>query len=304
MQFGCADMPSINVFVKVQDEEQKPVQGADVRIAFRGVEGGSVKSGLSDESGSIELSGRSNLEVVVTVAKNGYYQSELESMVHRRVNETKKFETFDPEFEIVLRDVRNPIPMKAKKVSTLIPTKNVPLGYDLMVGDWVDPHGEGVIPDLIFEVSGYFNSSNDTESLLKIGFQNEGDGLNEFSSELKQSVFQSPYQVPASNYISEKSWRIIRKSDSKEAVRIYEYEPDKHYFFRIRTEVDKDGQLRSAYYGKIYGDIQFGGAASREGYFLKFTYYLNPNLLDRNIEYAIGQSLLEGLESEHQAVLP
>ena len=57
---------------------------------------------------------------------------------------------------------------------------------------------------------------------------------------------------------------------------------DIHYVFRIRTEVDEDGNIVEAMYGKVYGEIR--GGFSWGGPSVGFTYYLNPTGT-RNLEY-------------------
>jgi hypothetical protein len=51
-----------------------------------------------------------------------------------------------------------------------------------------------------------------------------------------------------------------------------------NYFFRVRTELDKDGKITNALYGKISGPIKF-----HAGWF-SLQYFLNPNSLDLNME--------------------
>ena len=69
-------------------------------------------------------------------------------------------------------------------------------------------------------------------------------------------------------------------------------DPNRNYFFRVRTAKDHEGNIVSAHYGKIYGD------------FMQFTYYLNPTPNDRNIEFDPKQNLLGGLQSFEQVSAP
>jgi hypothetical protein len=62
-------------------------------------------------------------------------------------------------------------------------------------------------------------------------------------------------------------------------------DPNRDYYFRVRTALDPNGDVKSALYGKIYGD------------FMQFTYYLNPTPNSRNIEFDPNQNLLGGLQS-------
>jgi len=68
--------------------------------------------------------------------------------------------------------------------------------------------------------------------------------------------------------------------------------PNRIYYFRVRTKMDENGNVVSAHYGKIYGD------------FMQFRYYFNPTPNDRNIEYDPKQNLLGGLQSFEQVTAP
>jgi hypothetical protein len=68
--------------------------------------------------------------------------------------------------------------------------------------------------------------------------------------------------------------------------------PDRIYYFRVRTVVDSNGNIQSALYGKIYGD------------FMQFKYYLNPTPNDRNIEFDTKHNMLTNIESFEQVDAP
>jgi hypothetical protein len=65
---------------------------------------------------------------------------------------------------------------------------------------------------------------------------------------------------------------------------------DMGYFLRTRVKLDKDGNIVSANYAKIMGDIHVGPQGSAW-----FTYYLNPTPNDRNLEWDPNRNLLQGL---------
>ena len=58
------------------------------------------------------------------------------------------------------------------------------------------------------------------------------------------------------------------------------------YAFRIRTVYDEGGNIKSAYYGKIYGDFDMTGLDG-----VRFLYYLNPTPNDRNLEWDMKNNL-------------
>jgi hypothetical protein len=60
----------------------------------------------------------------------------------------------------------------------------------------------------------------------------------------------------------------------------------------VRTVLDEMGNIKSAHYGKIYGD------------FMQFKYYLNPTPNDRNIEFDPKRNLLKNLKAMEQVREP
>ena len=64
---------------------------------------------------------------------------------------------------------------------------------------------------------------------------------------------------------------------------------DQNFYFRVRTDLDETGRVKSALYGKIYGPIRFSSANE-----LQFHYYLNGTPNDTNLEWNVGQNLFKG----------
>ena len=83
-------------------------------------------------------------------------------------------------------------------------------------------------------------------------------------------------------------WRMRRPGQPVDTNR----DENRNYFFRVRTVLDEEGNVKSALYGKIYGD------------FMQFRYYLNPTLNDRNVEFDPEHNLLEGLKSTEKVMEP
>jgi hypothetical protein len=68
--------------------------------------------------------------------------------------------------------------------------------------------------------------------------------------------------------------------------------PNRNFYFRVRTKLDENGNVVSARYGKIYGDLA------------QFTYYFNPTLNDQNVEFNPKQNLLSGLQPLDEVSAP
>jgi hypothetical protein len=198
---------------------------------------------------------------------------------------------WNPMQTLVLDRVLNPIPMYAKKVNENPPILNQPLGYDLMAGDWVAPYGRGINTDIIFTKAAYRKSGADYEYKVTVDFKNAGDGIQAYTipESEKGSGLQSPHEAPIDSYQSQ----LIkdRSAHPGEATKS-NYDENAKYFFRVRTVLDENGNVKSALYGKIYGD------------FMQFRYYLNPTPNDRNIEFNPKQNLLGGLQSFEEVSAP
>lgn len=68
------------------------------------------------------------------------------------------------------------------------------------------------------------------------------------------------------------------------------------YCFRVRAVLDRDGNVKSALYGKIAGNFRFyaGTIAPTSG--MGFDYYLNPKPNDRNVEFDPMRNLVKDLK--------
>jgi hypothetical protein len=76
------------------------------------------------------------------------------------------------------------------------------------------------------------------------------------------------------------------------------------YFIRVRTTLDEKGAVKSALYGKIQGDVLFYVGTIRPHPGINFTYYLNPSINSRNIEFDPKQNLLKNLSHSQQVTAP
>ena len=190
----------------------------------------------------------------------------------------------NPSFTLILKKIGKPIAMYAKSITYIkFPVFNKPVGYDLMLGDWVAPYGKGITADFLFTENHINANSGYTFS---VSFPNNGDGIQEFNAPamlqnatMGQSDLRSSHEAPVDGYQSQ-----------------YEQTqgPDlnRNYYFRVRTKLDSNGNVVSTHYGKIYGD------------FMQFRYYLNPTLNDRNVEFDPKENLLGGLEAFERVKAP
>lgn len=298
---SCDGAQPVNVTITVVGQDGFPVEGARVGVGFRSLGGKDVAdSGLTNGKGIFIARGSSNYEFVAQISKGDYYPSELGRRSVKRKIAPGKWEVKDQEVTVVLRERRNPIPMYARANTTInLFEMNKAIGFDLLVFDWVAPHGGGKVSDLTFEISGYYNSRNDMDSTLTVRFPNEGDGAYAFEAVAEESEFISPYTAPESGYVNLLSLHKMAKpgDDLYSLVKESDVRGDRNYVIRFRTILDDNGAVKEAMYGKIYGDFDFAGAYKEGSYIRPKAYYINPTVNDRNLEYAVGENLVADIKS-------
>jgi len=272
--------------VKVVGEDKNPIAGANVSISYdlqspagqsgKGVSWDEIK-GLTDANGLFSASHTdSSFGLGIVIEKSNYYTTHIG---HQFLFNEKRL---NPSFTSSLKKIVKPIPMYAKSITYInFPAFNKPIGYDLTVGDWTAPNGKGLNTDLLLTE----NHTNNSSYTFTINFPNQGDGIQEFSVPLLlqdavagQSDLKSSSEAPLDGYQSQ----FIQTN----------HDPNRNFYFRIHTKLDENSNVVSAHYGKIYGDLP------------QFTYYFNPTLNDRDMEFDLKQNLLGGLQSFEQVKLP
>ncbi len=292
--------PAFAFTLHVVDEDGKPVEGA----AFRAAGGFGAVTGLTDENGRAEVEGRSIGFVEIKITKDGFYWSRPEfpqvendprdyDEIHR-----EGLRPWNPEMMVVLRRIGNPIPMIVRPYSRAvvsIPVLGEEVAYDLFIGDWLPPYGEGQAADLLVKMIQTPEGELPYVLSAAIRFRNENDGFHPVNSlPAPDSDFLFPRKAPVTDYSHSKlDLRLIMEDAG------YRREGQlgkKGYFFRVRTELDETGEVVQAYYGKILGPIEYGlsyGGKEPSG-FLTMWLYLNPEPNDRNTEFDTQNNLVPG----------
>ncbi len=139
--------------IKVLDENERPVPYAEVRIGFSAasLQGDPIPdkiAGHTDTNG-VFVAGHVDRSVKLDfmAQKTGYYPFTSQ---HFLGFSEKDNPDWNPSATLLLKKIRNPIPMHVKTVSYFVPTNSQPVGFDLMSGDWVTPYGHGKTKDIIF----------------------------------------------------------------------------------------------------------------------------------------------------------
>jgi hypothetical protein len=292
--------PKAKVTVHVVNENGGPMSNIDVGITF---DQPTYKPGRWGSSDVLTRSGKTNYEGLFSAAEPsgnyvnfgakapGYYTVHGKPVEFWKAEEGK-WQPWNPTIELVLKKIVNPIPMFARRINRAVPAQDEGLGYDMFVGDFVTPHGQGKTADMIFRLEVAERAKKDYDYKLTIAFPNAADGILPFNPtpHLHGSALRSPYSAPEKGFLP--SWTVTRSRRSGTAENS-NYDPEKHgYFFRIRSSIDNSGKILSANYGKIYGD------------FMNFTYYLNPTPNDRNVEFDPKRNLFTNLKDDERVTMP
>jgi hypothetical protein len=293
-------LPLARVTIKVKDTKGTALADANVSATFQNPElnpknwgtgrDNKIETAKTGLAGEVILEGHSDGELGGGVRKEGYYRGWWEP--YRFSDRTgNRWRPWGATLEVILKELKSPIPMYARRVNRALPTQPVSAGFDMFVGDFVAPYGKGEIADMTFQLGPLDSAKGPNRRKLAISLANPKDGILPFSptDESRGSELQSPYMAPEAGLLP--NWTVTRSEPA--TPKSANYDPQKHgYFFRIRTSVDSTGKIISANYGKIYGD------------FMNFTYYFNPTPNDRNIEFDPKRNLFTNLKPDERVTDP
>ena len=282
-------VPTRATFV-VRDDRGQPVPKALIEGGFYDITDYGARNEFrkfTDTNGMLVVKGRAMIGVGGLVTAEGFYQTT--ARVDLDYDQLVSLRRWDVEVPVLLKRIRNPIPMYVRDVSNiemrdtsddkkghLVLSSRI--GYDLIEGDMVDPHGKGKITDMHFSwrLTLYEGSwPKDRDALSEVRLTNVVDGIcrgvpDGSANGHIGSLFRSAYEAPESGYTNYISYCCHDRATKRET------NDDQHdlYYFRMRTQTNELGQVTNALYGAIHGDIN-----------RTFTYYLNPTPNDRNVEY-------------------
>lgn len=284
---GCAlaTPPSTKFTVHVTDcETDKPITNALVKTGFTqkadpwGLgEGKSnrVEKRLNDE-GKATFEGKSIYgERGGSVFAAGYYNQRLGLKCKKNLA-LNRWEPWNPTIEVKMRPKKNPVPMVSKYLENkLIPVFDQLVGFDLEVGDWVAPHGKGKSSDFVFSATLVTQPKEGIRYSLR--FLNALDGLQEYvPADNQHSEYMFPYEASTNGYAPTFSRYRLLKYPTLPDYPANNLKDDKeiNYIFRVRTQVDKDGNIISANYGRIRGEIR---STMKGGLYFSYWFNLDPN---------------------------
>jgi hypothetical protein len=300
-------LPMAKVTLHAISEDGRNLAGVDAQISFLKPEHkpgmwGSAdtfsRSGKTDANGLFVVEENAGFEIHYAVSGPNYYKTR--GRFDFSQERDGRYVPWNPNFDIILKRIINPIPMYAKRLEKKLPVEAWPVGFDLIESDWVAPYGRGKASDIVFEVSRIVRSPRDFNAVLKLTFPNQGDGIVAVPVELQDmnSELRLPHEAPETGYTAERVWHLGGSAMS------YEERQRLSYFYRVRTSVNSAGRPATALYGKIHGDVELyvGTQVAKPG--IGFTYYLNPTPNDRNIEFDPKRNLFTKLKDDERVTTP
>ena len=315
-----ADTAKVRVVV-IDEEDETPVANVQVTayftvdIGWRAWTESSVPSkdcGITDIYGQCQLEGKTNCGRVgcwIEKPPHGYYRPE-HGWGHQ-YSKKSLLGVWQPEnlvATIRLQRVKCPIPLLVKRFADsscdavaldLFSKGNGSLQLDMLNGDWLPPVGNGERADIVLtrlpreDLGIGTNPRGITASAYRdamtVKFVGEDNGLVEVACSDGAGI--KIRNAPANGYRQD---YICWKSRGKDLQRSSHFDNRRNFAFRIRTERDEKGKITSAYYGKIYGDIDFKklmGVKVEAVAAPSFLYYLNPTPNNRNLEWDMKNNL-------------
>ncbi len=305
-------LPVAKMTIKVTDEVGNPIIGAEAGVMFFEPANngpGTVTKTVSDVTnvdGTVVIEGKGQQAVDYYSKMEGYYTSAYWSKKFTGVSGVvgfRRWEPWNPTLDVILKKIKDPVPLYALQLKIQeIPVVGEFIGFDLERRDWVVPHGKGLVKDFLFKLERKrVASRKDYDATLTLKFSNPADGIQSFYANPNEgSQFKSSYHAPSNNYDDKFILEKKRLPDKRYSSSQLNPRLDQNFYFRVRTEVDDEGNIISARYGKIYGPIRLGGFLKMDTGFFGMTYYLNPNDNDTNIEFDMKKNLFKGLSDDEK----
>jgi hypothetical protein len=278
------------VTLKVVDDNGQPVTNADASVDYYSKGVSTPIAGLTDTNGLFIATHTDwSLTLGIQAKKNGYYPTRIgyQLFAPGQFDAGTVAENRNGTQMLVLRKISNPIAMYAKQAHAKLQQEDKPLGFDLEAGDWVTPNGKGFHTDIFFAVHRKIISDREYDCTMTVTFPNKGDGIAVAPSEsVTGSEFKTSRMASENGYQPELD---LHYSNTNQPASVF------GYFIRVRTELNLDGTVKSALYGKIPGGFRFfaGTKAPRAG--MSFDYYLNPTPNNRNLEFDTKNNLVRDL---------
>lgn len=289
---GQMNVPTASLTVRVFDESAVPIKVAQVSIWSQDTMKELQRTGGVNEQANFSAQLPAFGVLYYSASSDGFYSSWGERRFKQdamRGDPSKwsesRWEPWNATEDVTLKRKGTLIPMFAKRIGIMeLPNEGKGTGYDLKIGDWVEPYGKGKQADINFAATGDIASGS---FLLRWTFSKIGDGIHVvLPDEGTRSELRSPREAPLDGYAPglNVNWECrVASANGRLGERPI------CLLFRVRTVVDENGNIISAHYGKIYpeqGNVVF---------------YMNPTPLSRNLEFDPARNLF-GMSPDGQRI--
>ncbi len=286
--------------ILVVDEDGKPMEGATVGAHLQGniFDGKDfvLVTEKTDARGLAHVEGKCGGKLRFWASQDGYYDASSRDITFFYMNNISlkdgKWQPYGTTYKLVLRPIRNRIPMYPPKDRHLtFPEKGIPVGLDLFVGDWVKPYGKGETVDLFLQYDFEDDEAGRLESMT-FTFPNPGDGVYRRQCFL-ESAYHTDYNASTDDKAYESRMTLYRKgeyrpstsgwaTDGKTLVTVAEdvLSRREYLVFRTRTERDERGTIVSCHYSKT----QWGFDIKSFNGEMTMRWLTNPTPNDTNLE--------------------
>lgn len=295
--------------VRVVDEQYKPVKNARVGITYYLPKSSNPWDGAkslgknkqTDENGYSSFIVKTISYLRIAAGMEGYYSSRTGRYKLEKMNGVY-WQPWNPTVELILRKKLKPIPLYAKRFFYLkLPLATQRMGFDIWKGDWVEPYGKGLFSDVYIEYNREHKDFSNFRWILNITMSSTNDGFYAITEKkmYTNSTFAIPYLAPANEYTSTNILYIV---DVKNGIRTTNtILPADNYFFRFRTKIDDNGNVKECYYGKV---LDLDNQPALDSANLSFSMYFNPIQNDRNLEFDGENSLFKDLKRKEHVKKP
>ena len=277
---GLRGLNNATVTVCVVDDTGVPVCG--VHSMIYSLSDYDVTPGLTDTNGlfSCKLNNIFS-EVGGSFRKKGYYQSSGTFWKWKKWGEIPPAST---NFIITIMRIVDPVPMIKKDVTAYLPRLNDAIGFDMEIGDWVNPDGKGKYADMLITATRQVKSSEDFEFQVTISFTGKQTGIQPYGI-TNSSVLVTSSKLMAPNIAPDSGYNPVFTGNYSlhNNIRRESFYEKKRWIFRIRTKLDSKGDVEGANYGWLASDFKLSPNLERNGA-INVTYYYNPDPHSRSLE--------------------
>jgi len=271
------------IVLSVVDEDGVPVEGAEIKANFSFRGGFRHVQCETGSDGNASIHGKTTGdEIVFMIGKHGYYGSQIKTSYLRfgenRPVEDGKWQPWGESRKVILRKIKNPVGLRQSDLSLMVPDTNAWFGVDLECGDWVKPHGKGVVVDCEVRVT-WDGCSPYRCKLCKTDIRFTGPFSGAYDvKNVEESDMPFPYEAQTNvvycqifEYYDRKDGRKLRES----------LRPNFSRVARVRCVVSESGELLKA----NYCGLRCIEASPGDGKaILGLTSVFNPTPNDTNLE--------------------